>query len=74
MSSRNSRICVSWRGAEYHRSNTLISQSAYPPPGGGAVQLACGSSRSITGGLKVSSASYVSTGLLRVSIVHSRPL
>jgi len=75
MSSQNTRILVSCFGALYQRSKTVISQSAYPAPsGGGAVQFACGSSRSIAGGPNRSSASYVVTGSLATLIVHRMPL
>jgi hypothetical protein len=74
MSSLNSRILVSCRGAAYQRSKTLISHSAYPPPIGVDVQLACGSSRSSAGGLNFNNASYVSSGSFPTSIVQRMPL
>jgi len=74
MSSVNSRILVSCRGAVYQRSKTLMSQSAYPAPGGAELQLACGSSRSSAGGPNFSRASYVLTGSLATSTVHRMPL
>jgi hypothetical protein len=74
MSSLNIRIRVSCRGAVYQRWKTLISQSAYPSPGGGRFQFACGNSRSSAGGLNLSNASYVLTGSFRTSIVQRMPL
>jgi len=74
MISLKRRIRVSCRGALYQRSKTLISQSAYPLPGGAKVWLACGSSRSSAGGANFSSASYVLTGSFSTSIVHRMPL
>ncbi len=74
ISSLNSRILVSWRGAPYQRSKTLISHPAYPVPGGAELQLACGRSRSRAGGLNFSSASYVLSGSFATSMVHRMPL
>lgn len=74
MSSLKRRIRVSCRGALYQRSKTPISQSAYALPGGGQLQLACGSSRSSAGGVNLSSASYVLAGSLWTSMVHRMPL
>jgi hypothetical protein len=73
ISSLNSRIRVSSSAAPYQRSKTLISQSAYPLPGGAQLWLACGSSRSIAGGANFSSASYVLTGSFSTSTVHNIP-
>src|SRR5215475_14334131 len=68
MISSKNRMRVSWTGAWYHLSKTAISQSAYgvgeqlpTRPGGGDIHVACGNNRSIAGGSKPRSASYVDT-------------
>lgn len=78
MMSSNSRTPVV--GRPYQWSKAAISHSAYgvsgeprTRPGGGLAQVPCGSKKSILGGPNLASASYVSTGSLRTSIVQRMP-